>query len=1218
MICLGGLYIVPSYSEPLLPLFRASLTESVVAEKANGRAAPILSEQVSIQSDTDGMRYATLKRGAKFTYDATGNLYAERGTLAFFWRLKEKPVPEFYVLKVSTAEWHWWTIFLVLRQNGKQMQIIDRNRKKTTLNTIAKVERNRWYHIVFSWDPIRGVAVYVDGKKTGEDSTTFFTCVELDQIGLGCMTHPSYDAYGSEREMDFREIRTYAQALTEEQVFALSVGKEPQGKTEVFSTDTLEQYSWQDTSHLPSVVLDPASPAMEIRSISFRDAQDGKFVYTATDGKQGTIWPKDYHVFPEGGKQLLLEMDGKPRVNWVTVTGKFKGVIESLTPTKETLLEKSEDSPFTLRRLFQEPREIFNIAVNREEGKIHELNLYWVGNSTGNNAPSVSQPLTCSLLSAEQKEIVNWLGQNLTTLQSVPYQSSPEVITGQRFALIWPETEVAIPVDKLELELVLDHPLPTGLCHVSIKDPFCPTRNLIFSDFALKGGTERDRIHLVFDIRNIILPAQSRLYGIFVFDRAVSIRMSQSRLSLIPTSLENALDEYIPDEKFLMRDLFQFMSEPHPWSRGNQERMLEACRWWRELWTRTVRLKNLAPQDEIISAYYHWMSQKSEPLLEHLPEVPKGIPPWTFYYWENLRKFKKMAYWWVDKRQTEQGPFGSDYDDDTVLIQDWPQLVLLDGPDPKLVESLKKIANYCWTQGPIKDGLNVRVLDALHAYEEGINAQAGVLLVDYGNPVYLTRLMETVRSVEKNLLITNSKNHYHFRSNWYGAGNVLTQDRYGWDESINALMLEPAVYLAWYNGNSRASEIVIKWGRALLEDWKRAGSPPEGLGYVNPETCVLEQKGGWTYNIFFNLAWFCYDKTKDSEFLEPLKKAFQASDRHSLYRLLPHYAVYKQATGDPSRDTMILHESERYDPLKTRFWNGWPTSLLCYCAWKITADEDWFDKSMISVLANMTCFIPMLTIADPSADRVPLPMEALAEMSLGGIARNRNSIYPRHAVSWEQQQGQIVPLVLESDLDHLKILVYNISNQSARPVMRIWKLEPGVYRITETMNKGSATIQTREKKLNLHRYSAVNLELPPLTKTTIEIRQLQKLRPLSELPDLAICREDTSCDVLHDFLTIVVHNVGNTRSPATTVCISDEKGKSLTVCQIPPIEAPLDLQPRYKVIKIPKVRNGFYSRELVIVVDPNDKIEEITKNNNSLSLKLPEKGENEAKKMELK
>src|SRR2546428_5491117 len=106
-------------------LFHASFDRNFVADQAAGDESPLGNQNLKIvrEGKKDGAVY--LDTGSLLTYDAPGNLYAERGTIGFWWKLDE-PVGNtpFSIVQVSYAEESNWDFtFAELRWTGNDLRL---------------------------------------------------------------------------------------------------------------------------------------------------------------------------------------------------------------------------------------------------------------------------------------------------------------------------------------------------------------------------------------------------------------------------------------------------------------------------------------------------------------------------------------------------------------------------------------------------------------------------------------------------------------------------------------------------------------------------------------------------------------------------------------------------------------------------------------------------------------------------------------------------------------------------------------------------------------------------------------------------------------------------------------------------------------------------------------------------------------------------------------
>ena len=109
------------------------------------------------------------------SYWAPGNIYAERGTLSFFWRSREAvgPTP-FPIFRVGYADHSSWDmVWLRIDYNGSSgfdAFVTDASlaRERVSYKMPAFPAPNVWVHLALAWDETRGIRFYVNGQLAGD------------------------------------------------------------------------------------------------------------------------------------------------------------------------------------------------------------------------------------------------------------------------------------------------------------------------------------------------------------------------------------------------------------------------------------------------------------------------------------------------------------------------------------------------------------------------------------------------------------------------------------------------------------------------------------------------------------------------------------------------------------------------------------------------------------------------------------------------------------------------------------------------------------------------------------------------------------------------------------------------------------------------------------------------------------------------------------------
>src|SRR5215831_3999593 len=123
------------------------------------------------------------------SYWAPGNIYAQRGTLAFYWRSRD-PVDEteFPVFRVGYGDHSSWDmVWLRVDYNGHGFDAfvtdvnLGRTRVSYTMPNFPKP--TTWVHLALAWDENIGIRFYVNGKLAGTKPATGPFDAALDQFG---------------------------------------------------------------------------------------------------------------------------------------------------------------------------------------------------------------------------------------------------------------------------------------------------------------------------------------------------------------------------------------------------------------------------------------------------------------------------------------------------------------------------------------------------------------------------------------------------------------------------------------------------------------------------------------------------------------------------------------------------------------------------------------------------------------------------------------------------------------------------------------------------------------------------------------------------------------------------------------------------------------------------------------------------------------------------
>src|SRR4051812_3322561 len=332
-------------------LFRLSADQAFTADKAGGDPVPNFVYKVrivptgaiggAVQWDDDGV----------VTWNAPGNIYAQRGTLSFFWRSRT-PVGEapFNIFRVGFADHTSWDMaWLRVDWNGHGFDafVTDANlaRSRVSFTMPQTPKPDEWHHIAFSWDETVGVRLYVDGREAGRKDIKADYDTGLDQFGLAgrvVSPHQVQSRYSFMRGSDVDDIRIYDRMLAPQAVTAIAQKQEPDAAAPVAEPARrqawLHRFGW-DRGSPPALT----APVTRIRKVEFSDAKDLKeWMWKGVDGIDETTWPgvynrsrlpgrddyftlPDWNTYVEGGKAYDLTVPAGEKVNRVEIRGAASG-----------------------------------------------------------------------------------------------------------------------------------------------------------------------------------------------------------------------------------------------------------------------------------------------------------------------------------------------------------------------------------------------------------------------------------------------------------------------------------------------------------------------------------------------------------------------------------------------------------------------------------------------------------------------------------------------------------------------------------------------------------------------------------------------------------------------------------------------------------------------------------------------------------------------------
>jgi hypothetical protein len=1272
MLTLGGALFLASADAQTPPanpglLFYASLDHSTTADFARGGGVPNFSDQVKIVPN--GFHGGALSGTDQqiLTWQAPGNIYAQRGTLSFFWRSRT-PVGRapFVLFRVGYADHTSWDMcFLRIDYNGHGFDafVTDDNLARTRVSfRLDKLPApDAWTHIAFTWDENKGVDLYVNGKLVAQKTITAVYDSGLDQFGIASRIvspHQVQSRYNFMRGSDYDELRIYDHALDGAQIAALTKTETPAipaaARTLSDPATNAEwrlRYGWNRAGD-PPVVL--RTPVTTIRKVQFTDARDIKeFMWKGTDGIAETTWPgvynrsrlpgrtdyfplPDWNVYVNGGKAYTLTL---PDEDWnhIEIQGAAYGMLSYAAKpgAKNTIIAtRPKGQERTYNQFATRHGGVLTFTNAVQETPIQEIAAYDIKpgvepNGTtklsytirANAAPdspdldALKDFIRGRYMPDERATVValpdgapyrlrptsgpraaGWSAALHAAPKKmplvhilIPYEfgaSPPDLPLYRSWGYGWENMHDGLDGIAIDLPALHVKPDADGLIalNIQIKDPIWPARDMMDITVAVKPGEART---LWLDTRDRILPNKSFYLTIASASPDFgAASLDGARIRLVFKDRQAALKEHIQDRFTQIKDNWGFLVEEHTASK--RERL------YQRLVAGMTDLLRVDPDNVLARQYWADITYGNQGALPYVqPTAPKGEPLWAFRQLEDLKNVRHFVNWWIDNRQCAYGDLGGGLSDDTDLVEQWPGLALMGVDSDKIRRSQMRVADAVYKNGMFTDGLSTLMLDELHSYEDGINSNSEAMYLNYGDPKVVERLMTTVRAYHR-IISVNPAGHLHINTNWFSGTDSYREGPWEWSKYYSYLVLHPGLLMADFNNDPTGRKYIIGLADGLLAHGKEdAGGHwtfPDEINWRTDQTRGTLPAGSPPMQLF----WAAWRWTGDSKYLRPILSGGGAAN-------VPG-AVEHDTSGNIIRTLNSLNENLLDALGKRGTWgaaslqrakSGKASNMDLYIAWEMTGDRHYLETLYGREMRVAAQSMYMLTQGHWWTDRVEIHSNFLQRTRLGGIALERNDIYPGNTVSWRfaDPDGAVHVAILMpgATRDHFKVIAYNVTGKPIKAVMTGWNVTAGQW----TMHTDAES-----KTIAFEKTASVAVVFAPKKTTLLEFDLKKAGPPVQTRPDLGIGADDVT--MTKSAVEVTVHSLGAKPAPAGTLSIIDAAGKIVASAPTPALPAPLDLMPHTALVKI-ALPAGFNPRGAHAHVSLGA-VKEITQMNNDVAL----------------
>jgi hypothetical protein len=1190
-------------------LFYLSADKSLTADVAGGDPVPNFADKVAIvPTGAKGGAFSAADE-VVLAWKAPGNIYAQRGTVSFFWRSRY-PVGEapFAIFRVAFADHSSWDMtWLRIDWNGHGFEafVTDNNLARTRVSfTLPKAPTaDAWTHLAFAWDETRGVELFVDGKPVARQAAVAVYDTGLDQFGVSgrvVSPHQVQSRYNFMRGGDYDELRIYDHALDAAAVAALARAEAPASATAsgpslndaATAAEWSLRYGWNRKGDAPPLLT---APVTRIRKVEFADAKDLKeWMWKGTDGIPETTWPgvynrsklpgrndymtlPDWNVYVEGGKAYDLTLPNEPW-NHVEIQGAAYGDL-SWAATDGAKSQKLATRPKDQERTFHQFGEartggkltFTNVA---QETPIQEIAAY--------DLEPGAEPAGTTKLSYTVR---------VAAKPDYPDLDALNAFIRGRYAPAERGTVVALPDGAPMRGRAPESGPRLPIVHVLIPFEFAaePAAQPLYRSWgygwenmhdALDGvaldlpplkGASGEVIPLNIQVKDPIWPGRN------LMDVSVSVKAGEARTLWLDTR-----DRILPNQSLYLTvasasPAFDAASLDGAKIRlvfkdraaGAVEHIADRLNQVKDNWGFLVEehtaskreglfqrltadmadLLRVDPDNRIAREYWAditYGSQGQTPFEQ--PKAPPGVPLWAFRQLEDLKQVRRFVDWWIDNRQVPYGDFGGGISDDTDLMEQWPGLALMGVEPERLRASQMKLADAVYKNGMFTNGLSTIMTDELHSYEEGINSNAEALYINWGDPKVVERLMTTVRAYPR-IIKPNAAGHLHFTTSWYSGAKAYSEGPWEWSKYYSYLVLHPGLLMGAYNGDPTARKFVIGLADGILAHGKQAADGawtwPDEINWRTDATRGTLPLDTPPLQLF----WGAWRFTGDAKYLQPLLTFEGKLGVRALSQM-----------NENAFDVLGKREAWAADAVKKGEGDK-ASGFDRWLAWQADGDVRHLEQLYGEEIRAGAQRFYTQTEGHWWSDRVELPSELLQRSRLGGVALKRGWIWPGHTVSWrfehDPEAEQVAILVGGATPSKFTVQAFNTADHPVKARMTGWNVTAGEWRMS-----GAA----EERSFTFEKSVGVDLTFAPGdNRLTFELAKAGS--PVEGRADLGIGPEDLARKGRS--LAVTVHSLGAVDAPAGALVVEDAAGKVVAQAAIPPLAAPRDLIPKTATVKVP-------------------------------------------------
>lgn len=1225
-------------------LFYLSGDHGTTADYAAGEKEPnFANDEVKVMPGGAHGPYLQCGNLEMLSYWAPGNIYAERGTLSFYWRSREAVgKTEFPVFRVGYADHSSWDmVWLRIDYNGKPgfdafVTDVNLGRTRVSYAMPSFPKPDEWVHLALTWDENKGIRFYVNGKLAGEKAATGMFNAGLDQFGPHARAiNPMqvHSAYNFDRGGDIDEIRIYDRMLSDENIAGLARNETP---TQIPALNRdLQAQQWRDEwwyrngwNRAGDIPAPLTSPHTTVRKVEIHDVYDLKrWWWKATDGIRETTWPgvfnrsrlvgrNDYFQLPDwdcyslSGKTVTFFMPEEPW-NHIEISGGAWGPMtllsfnnEKQANTEQGLFERPKGQEKTVHQ-FAEPvvGQKIRFTNIEQETPIGELSAYYVHEG---KEPAGIARLTYKLSGKQDldnpsltplAEFIN--GRNAPderqTMVAMPAGAPKSTRKTAQSGL--PIVHILVPNDFRDLPVNKSHGaysytwdnMAAGLDGIAIDLPALnlPATHGAYIPLNIQVKDPLWPMRDMLDFSFSVKPGEPHTLWLDTRDRilpngkSLYLTISAASPGFGPAALEGAE----------LRLVFK------PWKEAAKEHEIDRFTQVRDNYANMVEEHTNTRKLHIFARFEADMSD----LLRVNPDHKLG-----------------RLYWYDDNKESAKPAFQQPAAPSGVPLWAFRQVEDL--------RYVKRFVNWYIDHRQIENG----------EFGGGLSDDG-----DLTNWWPGTALMGSTPEKIRRSLVRELDAFYAEGMFTNGLSTIQADELHSYEEGIQALgqaltldyaspkqlerAMETTRRLQWLTGVNEAGHRHIRSsyfnGAKMSEESVWGWSKPSSYLVMHPAMALAQFNGSpAARELVIGLAdgllahrkpgkngksviraqiEFKSDKDEETGGVDRawfmLWAAYKLSgEQKYLDALLDEGpAVVKQITGNVL-DQANLRPTWGKQMLAAAKGGSTDYASL-HVAYQMSGEPRFLETLYGNQIESSALREYINTEGSLWIDRVMVDYTELQRARLGGVALIRNSIYPGHVVSWNfaapATDESVAVVVPESTPEHVKITAYNLDDAPVQARMTGWDILPGQW---ELVQDGGAP-----QRVNWERAASLPITFAPHRTTTLELKRVAPGTPYWQRFDLGIGEDDVKLDGRR--VKVTVHSLGAVDAPASRVVLRDAAGQELASAAAPGLKAPVDLLPKTAAVSL-AVPGGAQLKGASVTIESKDDPPEITLMNNTVRL----------------